>query len=328
MPKSLRKISLNVLVLLVIIVALVVFVDLPSVGQALVSIPYQVVLIALLLATCDRVFMGYKWHHLIRSAGEKLALRHAVSAYYQSGIGSRLIPIPFGAEYLRAHLIITKGVPGAVVFGSMAIEKMLAFLGSSILGLIGCIYLFGEFQGETRKLFLFALLIGMAGGSLLLVVFLGRSVHRWGGNISNRYLPLKLARPLSQFSQAVLTFRDNPKVIFYNLLLAFGEQMLQITKFFVIGQALNITLPVFTFLSILSLTIFFRRITAYFEGWGLGEFSAVVILALLGVDRDTSVTLIILNYAITSSASFPGIYLLYRSGFGFKGQVSPGKNTT
>lgn len=328
MGKSFQKIGLNVLVLACIIAAILVFVDLRSVGRAMVSMPLEIVAVALLLATLDRVFMGYKWYHLLQAAGAKIGLRHTISAYYQSGIGSRLIPIPLGAELLRANLVISQGVPGAVVFGSMAIEKVLAFLGSSILALMGCIYLFGAFEESMRRLFVLSILIGMAGGIFILIVFLGRSMHRFGGNLISRFLPKKLHSPLSRLSHAMLTYRDHPKVMACNLLLVFIEQILQFTKFFIIGRALDITLPLVTFFAIISLTILLRRITGYIESWGLGELSAVVILALMGIDRDAAVTLILLNYAITFSASLPGAYLLFRSGGGLKRQIVNKNNIT
>jgi glycosyltransferase 2 family protein len=319
--KQLRKSWLNLLLLVLIVLALIFVVDLGNVFGAVLTIPLWALVLGLLLASIDRFLMGYKWRQLIQAAGGRLRIIEAVSIYYQTGLSSRLLPVPVSSELLRAHLVIQAGVPSALVFGSMAMEKLIAWLASSLLGLGSLLYLLAEIQQDSRALFLWSILLIFGIGSAALMAALYRPVHRMGGKLVQGWMPEKIIRLLRKFSAAVLVYRSRPTALGYNLLLALGEQLLQFTKFFVLGRALGIDLPVLTFFAIIALTIVVRRVTSYFEGWGIGEASTVVMLALLGVDRDLAVALGFLNYAVTVVAALPGAYLLYRNGAGLHNWV-------
>lgn len=320
--KQLRKSWLNLLLLVLIVVALVVVVDLRNVAEAVLSIPLWALVIGLLLASLDRFLMGFKWRQLILAVGGRLKLAQAVSIYYQTGLSSRLLPVPVSSELLRAHLVIQAGVPSALVFGSMAMEKLIAWLASSLLGLFSLLYLLAEFQGNTRLVLLWSILVVLGLGGAALAAALYRPAHKAGGKLVHGWMPKKMVSLLRKFSEALLVYRSQPQALAFNLLLAAGEQSLQFTKFFILGRALGIDLPFLTFFAIIALTIVVRRVTAYFEGWGLGEASTVVMLALLGVDRDIAVALSFLNSAVTVVASLPGAYFLYRNGAGLQGWVA------
>jgi uncharacterized membrane protein YbhN (UPF0104 family) len=320
--KRLRKSWLNLLLLAAIVLALVVVVDLRNVAAAIISIPLWALVAGFALASLDRFFMGYKWRQLIQAAGGNLRLAEAVSVYYQTGLSSRLLPVPVSSELLRAHLVIQTGVPSALVFGSMAIEKMMAWLASSLLGLLSLLYLLADIQPDSRSLFLWSIILVLGLGIAVLSAALYRPVHTIGGKLIQGWMPKKALNLLRKFSTAVLFYRSRPMALIFNLILALGEQILQYTKFFILGRALGIDIPFLTFLAIIALTIVVRRVTSYFEGWGLGEAGTVVVLALLGVDRDIAVALSFLNYAVTVVASLPGAYFLYKSGAGLQGWIS------
>jgi uncharacterized protein (TIRG00374 family) len=318
---QIRKSWLSILLFLAIVLALIFVIDLQSVVAAIVSTPLSAVAAALLLATADRFMMGFKWRQLILAAGGRLKLSQAVSAYYQSGLSSRLIPVPVGSELLRAHLVIRANVPAAIVFGSIAIEKMLAWLASSLLGLVSLIYLLPVFQKSVRDLLLLSIVLGVILGGASLGISLYSPAHRFGGKLLEKWIPARVHKLLGRLSTAVLVYRTRPKALVVNLFLALAEQALQFTKFFILSRALGITLPFLTLFAIISLTIVVRRISSYIEGWGVGEASTVVMLALLGIDRDTAVALSFLNYAATVVASLPGAYLLYLNAANIQGWI-------
>jgi uncharacterized membrane protein YbhN (UPF0104 family) len=318
---QLRKSWLNLLLVAVIVLALVFVVDLGNVFAAVLTIPLWALAAGLLIVSLDRFLMGFKWRQLILAAGGKLSLFEAVRIYYQTGISSRLLPVPVSSELLRAHLVIQSGVPSALAFGSMAMEKLMAMLANSILGMLSLFYLLSYIQQDSRSLFIWSILVMLAVGSAALGTALYRPAHKIGGKLLSGWMPKKIVSLLRKFSSAVLIYRTRPAALAANLFLALGEQVLQFTKFYILGRALGIDLPFLTFFAVIALTLVARRVTSYFEGWGIGEASTVVILALLGVDRDLAVALSFLNYAVTVVASLPGAYFLYRSGTGLQGWI-------
>jgi glycosyltransferase 2 family protein len=103
-------------------------------------------------------------------------------------------------------------------------------------------------------------------------------------------------------------------VLLTNLMLAFCEQVVQIMKFLVLGRALGIELPLTALLATIVLMLTVRHMLNYLESWGIAETGTVVMLTLLGINETTAVALIFLNFVVTTVASLPGIYLMYRSG--------------
>jgi len=320
--QKLRKSWLNTLLLLAILLALVFVVDLPAVLQAVITIHPLSLVAVLLLATADRFLMGMKWRHLLQAAGWPVDFRRAVSAYYQSGLSSRLIPVPISSEVLRGHLIARTGIPAAVVFSSMVVEKLIAWLASSLLGLASLVFLLSSFQEDTAGMLLLGTSLAVAFGGLALGLILYRPAHHLGSRIFEKFLPSRLNSLYTKISQAVLQYRSRPSALAVNLLLAFVEQGIQFTKFYVLGRALGISLPALSFFAVIGLTVVVRRVTSYIEGWGLGEASTVVMFALLGVDQETAVAFSFLNYTTTVVASLPGAYLLYRSGASLQGLLT------
>jgi glycosyltransferase 2 family protein len=301
-------------VLAVVLLALVVMVDLRSLGLAIISIPPAAVLLALAIASLDRFVMGYKWRHLILAVGGKISLGSAVSAYYQSGISSRLLPIPMASDLLRAHVVGQVGLPLEVIISSITLEKAIAWLASTLLAVAGMIYLFLYVDLAIVNLLWLLLIASIVIGSTGLILLLYRPAHQWGGRLVERYLPAKLARLLHKFSRSLLAYRDHPRALVVNLLLALGEQVVQIAKFLVLGRALGIEIPLTALVATIVLMLTVRRMLNYLESWGIAETGTVVILTLLGINETTAVALIFMNFVVTTVASLPGIYLMYRSG--------------
>jgi uncharacterized membrane protein YbhN (UPF0104 family) len=304
-------------VLAFVLIALVALVDLRAIAHAILSIPPASLAIAFGIATLDRFVMGYKWRQLILAAGANIRLGTAVSAYYQSGISSRLLPIPMASDLLRAHIAHRAGLPVEQAFSSIAIEKLTAWIACTILAIAGLSYLFVHAPGGFDMLGpAFATVIALEFAVMLL--FFYRPAHRFTEIVTQKYLPTKLYHLIEKFSKSLLAYRDRPKALFVNLILATGEQLLQATKFIVLALALGVEMPLSRFLAGIVLMLTARRILGYFESWGLAETGTVVMLTLLGIDETTAVALIFLNFAVTTFAAFPGIYLIYRNGIGLK----------
>lgn len=309
-----RRGWINYAVLAVVLLALVVMVDLRSLAQAILSIPPAIMLLALIIATLDRWMMGYKWRQLILALDGKISLGSAVGAYYQSGISSRLLPIPMAADLLRAQIVGQVGLSPAVILSSITLEKMMAWLASTLLAVAGMVYLFVYLDLAVVNLLWLLLAASIGAGVVTIFLLLHRPAHEWGERLVERALPGKFARAFHKLSQALLTYRNRPRALMINLLLAFGEQVIQILKFIVLGRALGIEAPFMALLATVVLMLTVRRMLNYVESWGIAETGTVVILTLMGIDETTAVALIFLNFVVTTVASLPGIYLMYRSG--------------
>jgi glycosyltransferase 2 family protein len=307
---------LSVAILAIVLVALWYVVDLGKVWETIQRIHPLALGLALLLATLDRFAMGFKWRQLIVAGGGSVRLTDIVSAYYQAALSGRFMPITVGQDLFRGFLIQRRGVPAGLVMSSMGVEKLIAVLANVGLALAGTLYLASQMAPNTRAALITAAIIALAATAAAVVIAFSRSAHGVFERLTRNRIPARFAKVLRRFSESMLYFGSQPGILLRNLALAMGEQGIILVKFFVLGSALGVSLPLFTFFAVIATVMFARRVTAYFEGWGLTEAASVVLFALLGFTQEQAVALAVVNYGVSTIALLPGVYLLYRGRFG------------
>ncbi|MGH7621259.1 MAG: lysylphosphatidylglycerol synthase transmembrane domain-containing protein, partial [Gemmatimonadaceae bacterium] len=294
------------------------YVDWTRVWGALRSISPAALLIALALASADRVLMGFKWRQLVRAAGGTLRLRDATNIYYQTCFTDLVFPNVVASEGLRVYLGRKLGVPLALLLGSMTIERMIAAAVAVVLAALGLLYLAAEVEPQMRQLFLEIIASAALVGIVVMLAVWWTPVHRVAGRVLRDRISPSFFALLKKISAALVEYRGQPATLAINLVLAIAENLLQIVNFYVIGRGLGIELPVLPFFAAIAVTALVRRLAMHVEGRGLGEGAAVVMFALLGVQKDAAVALTFAHYALWLLASMPGAYLLFRSGVRFR----------
>ena len=290
------------------------WVDWAHVWTTLSSMSPLALLVAVALASADRVLMAYKWRQLVHAVGGSLRLRDATNIYYQTCFTDLVLPNVVASEGLRVYLGRRLGIPLAMLLGSMAIERMVAAMVSIVLAGSGLLYLAAEVQPQMRQAFLEV--IGatavIAGFGVLAIWW--TPLHRIAGRSVRERISPKVFQLLKKVSASLVAYRSQPATLGINLLLATAENLLQIVNFYVIGRALGVRVPLFPFFAAIAVTALVRRLAMHVEGKALGEGAAVVMFALIGVQKDAAVALTFAHYALWLFASLPGAWLLLRSG--------------
>lgn len=293
------------------------YVDWARVWSALHAMSLGALVLAVALASADRVLMGVKWRQLVRAAGGSLRLRDATNIYYQTCFTDLVLPNVVASEGLRVYLGRRFGVPLALLLGSMAIERMIAAAVALVLAALGLLYLAAEVEPQMRTLFLEIIAAAAVIGVVGVLAVWWTPLHRIAGRALRDKISPKVFALLKKISAALVAYRGQPATLAINLALAVGENLLQIVNFYVIGRGLGIELAILPFFAAISVTALVRRLAMHVEGRGLGEGAAVVMFALLGVQKDAAVALTFAHYALWLLASMPGAYLLFRSGVRF-----------
>lgn len=307
-----RFLWLNLLVPVAIIAAVVLWVDVGAVLTAFISLPAGVLVLALLLATLDRIAMALKWWQLVRAGGGILGALDAVRIQYQAAAAGRALPSALGADVIRAYLAARRRLPHGIVLASIAVEKLIAMLSSVIFAAAALLYFAGRLppgvSGRTISLLLLGVLAVTATGLALLLL---APAHRAGARIvralpARGFVTARVQTLLRKVSAALLIYRSRPVGLVVNLLLAMGEHLLQFAKLLVIARGLGIAVPLIPFFAIMAVALFVRRVAGYFDSWGLGEGAAVLTFALLGIAPEQAVALFLANFAVTTVALIPG----------------------
>jgi uncharacterized protein (TIRG00374 family) len=305
---------IRVVLVVAAIYALWRWVDWARVWIALSTISPLALLIAVALASADRVLMGFKWRQLVRAAGGSLRLRDATNIYYQTCFTDLVFPNVVASEGLRVYLGRRLGIPLAMLLGSMAIERMIAAAVAIVLAGAGLLYLAAEVEPQMRQSFLEIIAATAVIAALGLLVVWWTPLHRAAGRAVRERISPKVFQLLKKISASLVAYRGQPATLAINLALAIAENLLQIVNFYVIGRGLGIRVAPLPFFAAIAVTALVRRLAMHVEGKALGEGAAVVMFALLGIDKNAAVALTFAHYALWLLASLPGAYLLFRSG--------------
>ena len=309
--------ALNLLVVAGLLAALIFLVDLPSVGSVLAGVSKSSVVLALIVATLDRILMTYKWRQLLAAIGAKLRFITALRIHYQSLVSGRIIPAPLGADVLRVYLATKVGIAYEAAISSIVIEKLVAMLASVVLAITGLLLLSNYFpEGARLNVFLVIAAASLVTGIGAFTILMMARAHRLGGTVlgwldARGVLPKKLGRLLQKTSSSLLLFRNRAMALAINGVLALLEHCTQVLKLVVLAIGLGLSMPAISIGAIAAVALFVRRIGGIVEAWGLGEGSAIVTLVLLGIDAELAVALLIANFAVSTIAVAPGVIFYY-----------------
>ncbi len=302
----------------VAIYALWRWIDWARVWTALSTMSPLALLIAVALASADRVLMGFKWRQLVRAVGGSLRLRDATNIYYQTSFTDAVFPNVIASEWLRVYLGRRLGIPLALLLGSMAIERLIAAAVAIVFAAAGLLYLAADVEPQMRQTFLEIIAATTVVAALGLLAVWWTPLHRAAGHALRERISPKIFQLLKKISASLVEYRGKPATLAINLGLAIVENLLQIANFYVIGRGLGIHVEMLPLIAAIAVTSLVRRLAKHVEGRGLGEGAAVVMFVLLGIQRDAAVALTFAHYALWLLASLPGAYLLFRSGVKFR----------
>ena len=196
------------------------WVDWARVRAALASMSPLALVIAVALASADRVLMGYKWRQLVQAVGGSLRLRDATNIYYQTCFTDLVLPNVVASEGLRVYLGRRLGIPLAMLLGSMAIERMVAAMVSIALAGSGLLYLAAEVQPQMRQAFLEIIGATAVIAGLGVLAIWWTPLHRVAGRAVRERISPRVFQLLKKVSASLVAYRLKPSTLSINLLLA------------------------------------------------------------------------------------------------------------
>jgi len=202
------------------------WVDWARVWDAIATMSPVALLIAVALASADRVLMGYKWRQLVRAGGASLRLRDATNIYFQTCFTDLVFPNVVASEGLRVYLGRRLGIPLALLLGSMAIERMLAAAVAIVLAAAGLLYLAASVVPQMRQLFLEIIAGTAVVAALGLFAVWWTPLHRVAGKVLRERISPKLFQLLRKISASLVEYRGQPATLAINLGLAIAAGML------------------------------------------------------------------------------------------------------
>ena len=108
-----------------------------DIGQSLASLPsfgWGYITLAVLVINLDRIWMAYKWNILVQAKGIVLPFLEILSTYFIGFFWGIFLPIPFGGDMVRVHLISRHMKSPQHALSSVLLERILGALTIFLLG--------------------------------------------------------------------------------------------------------------------------------------------------------------------------------------------------
>lgn len=241
------------------------------------SIAWLAVILAVM--TLDRVLMAWKWSLLLKALGIQLGLPVGLRICYQGSFVSSFFSV--GGDVLRAECVARSVGRRSEAYASVLMERLIGVVSAVNLAALGAIvFVFTRAVHPSLGWGGLALAgVVVVNGSL--VLSLNPRIHSYLCSI----VRISDSSPLLAFARrgyhAYALFKWNRRVIFWNCLLTFGEQVLQTVILLMLAKALMMDVQPLTFLAASAGFYFLSKLPLAQDIWGLGEVSAIVVYGLI-----------------------------------------------
>jgi glycosyltransferase 2 family protein len=302
------KITISVLLLTVILWQLDAIAD---IGRVLAGAVPELLVLALLVMTADRVLMSFKWILLLQSRGLRLPLYRGFKIYCASMIWGMFLPTTVGADALRAYLTSRSGLDGYEVTASIIVERVVGFIAALLFGLIGLVLL--SRAGVVDERFD---VVWWAGGAalglglgLMLLSFSTGVFEAMLRLVPQRFRTARIVGRFRQFHGVYRGYGAERAVLGVFFALTLAEQALTVVGAWVIAIALHVDVSLWLMVGVMPLSMLIARLPITFDGLGLYEGVFTLLMGLGGVGVAESLSIALSGRVIQTLAWTPWWFL-------------------
>lgn len=252
------------------------------------------------------VARGYRWRRLLRNAEvawERIPrVRDLAEIIYLSWFANSVVPAKLGDLY-RGYLLKKESrISFSASMGTIVAERLLDFVVLvTLMGGAGLISYRGRLP--ERIIQLLAITFG-----LVVAVIVGLLTLRRFGDFIGTFLPGRVGELYTRFSGAMLlSFQHFPQLLAYTI----AAWACETARVLFVILALGVSLP-------LSMVIFLGLLAALLTtlpltpgGLGFAEAGLTGVLILYGVDKDTALSIAVLDRSISYLSLLVGGFIVY-----------------
>ncbi len=270
--------------------------DPAALGRQMIALSPFAVVVALALITLDRTLMAYKWIRLLVARGHALGLLRGIKVYCASTVWGLFLPATMGADAIRAACSVREGLPARVVIASIAIERMIGLVATSLLAIGSLVLLrgLGQLNPELEPVWWASLGLLAAGLVAFLVSLNERIHHLLHGRLLGRFQEVRVFRLLERSHQTLRDYRHSRRELFIFFLLTLLENAFPIVVTWVIGRGLDVPIGLLHLAAAVPLAYLVSRIPLSIAGIGVYESVFVLVLSAAGVAVEQSLAMALL----------------------------------
>lgn len=290
---------------LILLGAVVAFVDVQEVYRTLRSADLLLLGGALGISLVDRLLMAGKWFPLLRVQLPDIRAGRAVRAYFAAGIAGLFLPSHSG-DVLRSVGIGHDHDSIVEVGVSIVVERLLGLISTGIVVLV---VLWVALSASIPMGILLPWALACVGLSLLVTVLpFSGYVRRRFKRMLNRFGGGGWTRLIGRFGEAYQMYRGHSWTLFIVGFLSLVQQFVPVLMFWVGARALHLNLSLVSIFVAVPLTFFIARLPISVGGLGIVEGGLTYLLGLFGAEASQAVSLALTGRVVRLFTLLPGLF--------------------
>ncbi len=314
-PKKRRNIWLTLIKLLVSSAILAYILtrqtNLLQVWAILRLVNWRWLIVAFSLHAIGLLISAIRWQILTKAQGDNVPLKFLVQSYLVGTFFNNFLPTRFGGDVVR----IWDGTRySRTLIKSSAIVIVERLTGLLILFLFALVVALFRLDLANQSPFIWAALALSSLGFLSIFAFLAFPWPRFLKSClkNNRLRPL--VDKAQAFRQTIINYRYQKRAFTLAMLWALGLQLNVIVYYFLIGQALGLSVPFVDYFMVIPVVHFIQLIPITINGLGLREGAYIEIFAFYSIPPQASFSFSMIDVAFVFILGIIGgiIYILRR----------------
>lgn len=249
--------------------------------QNLRGIDLSPIYVAVFLPFLVLILTAERWRRLLSSQGThiplpKLVLFCAIAVFF-----AQFLPSTIGSDATRAYYSWKEGATKTFAVAAVGVDRILGALILIYFASISLLIIDLPFTTLTVRYLAGCALIGAI--SLTLIVFIRNTGSQING-ITTSFSPGSILARIMGLFEAVWAFRNYPRTIVWALALGVVMQFIVIMFYWLLAQALGLSLSLLHFLALAPIVIFFTYLPISINGIGLRESGWMAVLVPLSVE--------------------------------------------
>ena len=265
-----------------------------EVVNIMIKIDPVFVFLILLINWLDRGLMTYKWLFLLRNKGIHLSLFQGMKIYCAAMVWGMFLPSTIGADVIRAISTSRKGHNSKEVVASIVIERIIGFLSSLLLGMLGLMLLYR--MTELDQQFNFLWKVGVAvliAAIILFVVSLSQKTFSFlHDRLLRSFKKIKIIQKLKSMHLTYIAYSHKKKILYIFFILTFCEQLMPIFHAWLIARGLNVDVGLLFLAGVVPLTILISRLPISIDGIGVYDGVFMLLISLTGVSNSEAIAIV------------------------------------
>lgn len=267
--------------------------EVAKIWQSMASANMLLIVLSFLLHGVGYFSSSYRWQILMRAQGFDVPLMYLMRSYAVAMFFNNLLPSTIGGDGYRALDTSKCNIPKMKAFAIVVVERflgMFALLAFAVLALT----LATELTMEIENLWLISTLAFSAMLAVIWLIFFRKSSQPPNASATLALLEKIPAggfvqKQVMKIQEAFAPFRGKSRALAWSLGLSLLLQFNVIFHYYLISDALGLTIPFAKFLVIIPLAMFIQMVPLSINGIGIRESFYVFFLSTVyGMPYETS----------------------------------------